>query len=145
MIDDKAPVLNDDSLAVQEKPYFNTLSENKNISPQLQNMLNAKYDDLINYQSKNNAARTMLDWATGEIYLNSSIPAKKPKSFRWGRVILRSILFLSIVMLMLMAMAIIMVDFNITSELITILGINTIVFTPFIFLGEILLEKTRMK
>ena len=141
MIDDKAPVLNDDSLAVQEKPYFNTLSENKNISPQLQNMLNAKYDDLINYQSKNNAARTMLDWATGEIYLNSSIPAKKPKSFRWGRVILRSILFLSIVMLM----AMIMVDFNTTSELITILGINTIVFTPFIFLGEVLLEKTRMK
>lgn len=141
MIDDKAPVLNDDSLAVQEKPYFNTLSENKNISPQLQNMLNAKYDDLINYQSKNNAARTMLDWATGEIYLNSSIPAKKPKSFRWGRVILRSLLFLSIVMLM----AMIMVDFNTTSELITILGINTIVFTPFIFLGEVLLEKTRMK
>lgn len=139
MIDDKAPVLNDDSLAVQEKPYFNTLSENKNISPQLQNMLNAKYDDLINYQSKNNAARTMLDWATGEIYLNSSIPAKKPKSFRWGRVILRSILFLSIVMLM----AMIMVDFNTTSELITILGINTIVFTPFIFLGEVLLEKTK--
>ena len=141
MIDDKAPVLNDDSLAVQEKPYFNTLSENKNISPQLQNMLNAKYDDLINYQSKNNATRTMLDWATGEIYLNSSIPTKKPKSFRWGRVILRSILFLSIVMLM----AMIMVDFNTTSELITILGINAIIFTPFIFLGEVLLEKTRMK
>lgn len=139
MIDDKAQGLNDDSLAVQEKPYFNTLSENKNISPQLQNMLNAKYDDLINYQSKNNAARTMLDWATGEIYLNSSIPAKKPKSFRWDRVILRSILFLSIVMLM----AMIMVDFNTTSELITILGINTIVFTPFIFLGEVLLEKTK--
>ena len=141
MIDDKAPVLNDDSLAVQEKPYFNTLSENKNISPQLQNMLNAKYDDLINYQSKNNAARTMLDWATGEIYLNSSIPAKKPKSFRWGRVILRSLLFLSIVMLM----ALILVDFNTASELITILGVNTIVFTPFIFLGEVLLEKTKMK
>lgn len=139
MIDDKAPVLNDDSLAVQEKPYFNTLSENKNISPQLQNMLNAKYDDLINYQSKNNAARTMLDWATGEIYLNSSIPAKKPKSFRWGRVILRSLLFLSIIMLM----AMIMVDFNTTSEIITILGVNIIVFTPFIFLGEILLEKTK--
>lgn len=141
MIDDKTQVLNDDSLAVQEKPYFNTLSENKNISPQLQNMLNAKYDDLINYQSKNNAARTMLDWATGEIYLNSSIPAKKPKSFRWGRVILRSLLFLSIVMLM----ALIQVDFNTASELITILGVNTIVFTPFIFLGEVLLEKTKMK
>lgn len=141
MIDDKAPVLNDDSLAVQEKPYFNTLSENKNISPQLQNVLNAKYDDLINYQSKNNAARTMLDWATGEIYLNSSIPVKKPKSFRWGRVILRSILFLSIALLVVM----IMFDFNSTLDIIKVLGIYTIVFTPFIFLGEILLEKTRMK
>jgi hypothetical protein len=141
MIDDKAPVLNDDSLAVQEKPYFNTLSENKNISPQLQNMLNAKYDDLINYQSKNNAARTMLDWATGEIYLNSSIPAKKPKSFRWSRVILRSILFLSIALLVVM----IMFDFNSTLDIIKVLGIYTIVFTPFIFLGEVLLEKTRMK
>lgn len=139
MIDDKAPVLNDDSLAVQEKPYFNTLSENKNISPQLQNMLNAKYDDLINYQSKNNAARTMLDWATGEIYLNSSIPAKKPKSFRWGRVILRSLLFLSIALLVVM----IMFDFNSTLDIIKVLGIYTIVFTPFIFLGEVLLEKTK--
>lgn len=76
MIDDKAPVLNDDSLAVQEKPYFSTLSENKNISPQLQNMLNAKTDDLINYQSKNNAARTMLDWANDEIYKVSKVPIK---------------------------------------------------------------------
>ena len=141
MIDDKAPVLNDDSLAVQEKPYFSTLSENKSISPQLQNMLNANYDDLINYQSKNNAARTMLDWANDEIYKVSKVPIKKQKSFKWSRVILRSLLFLSIIMLM----ALIMVDFNTTSDVITILGVNTIVFTPFIFLSEILLEKTRMK
>ena len=38
-----------------------------------------------------------------------------------------------------------MVDFNTTSDVITILGVNTIVFTPVIFLSEILLEKTRMK
>ena len=136
MIDDKAPVLNDDSLAVQEKPYFSTLSGNKNISPQLQNMLNAKYDDLINYQSKNNAARPM-----DEIYKVSKVPVKKQNSFKWGRVILRSLLFLSIVILI----ALITVDFNTTSEIITILGVYTIVFTPVIFLGEILLEKTRMK
>ena len=83
----------------------------------------------------------MLDWATGEIYLNSNIPAKKPKSFRWGRVILRSLLFLSIALLVVM----IMFDFNSTLDIIKVLGIYTIVFTPFIFLGEILLEKTRMK